>query len=184
VTPKYRPGLGPEILQGGSDQCEPRTRSGTNAQKRKGALQNNIFEKVEAFAGQPRYQRVKNALPLIGFGKTRLYELIKQGRIRAVKLDGATYVDLASVTSLFERCPEIVPLRHQLILTEADLGFPAPDPLLPAVTISEADCRRTSPLHLISPMKNRSQQGGCIATIDPRQTWLVQPWQARGDEPR
>ena len=32
--------------------------------------------------------------------------------------------------------------------------------------------------------RDQSQQGGCIATIDPRQTWLVQPWHARGDEPR
>lgn len=81
----------------------------------------------DPFAGHPRYQRVKPALTLIGFGKSKLYSLIRQGRIRAVKLDGATFIDLHSVAELFARSPEIVAERHntitaeQLGLTEAEL---------------------------------------------------------------
>src|SRR6476620_11036950 len=31
--------------------------------------------------------------------------------------------------------------------------------------------------------RNPSQQGGRVATIDPMQMWLLQPWHAGGDEP-
>lgn len=86
---------------------------------------------VDPFKDSPRYQRVKSALTLIGFKKSKLYALIRQGRIRAVKLDGATFVDMASVAALFAACPEIAPERHtnitaeQLGLTVANL--PAED---------------------------------------------------------
>ncbi|MGY4433970.1 hypothetical protein ACVWWO_006447 [Bradyrhizobium sp. F1.13.1] len=91
------------------------------------SLAEELFGPRDAFAGQARYQRVKSALTLIGFGKSKLYALVRQGRIRAVKLDGATFIDLGSVAALFAKCPEIAPERHntltadQLGLTDAEL---------------------------------------------------------------
>jgi hypothetical protein len=86
-------------------------------------------------AGHARYQRVKVALTLIGFKKSKLYALIRQGRVRAVRLDGATFIDLASVAALFAKCPEIAPERHNTMTAE-QLGLPVAD--LPAQEIDHA----------------------------------------------
>lgn len=81
----------------------------------------------DPFAGHARYQRVASALKIVGIGKSKLYDLIRKGRITAKKLDNITYIDLASVAALFAKCPQIAPLQHnvvtaeQLGITEAEL---------------------------------------------------------------
>ncbi|SRR5216683_5618887 len=45
--------------------------------------------------------------------------------------------------------------------------------------------RRVEPASSTGPQRrDQSQQGGRVATIDPMQMWLLQPWHAGGDEPR
>jgi hypothetical protein len=102
-------------------------------------LTNEIFGEPEPlFAGYPRFVRVKTALPLVGIGKSKLYELLRSGRITAIRLDGATLIDLHSVARLFSQCPAVVPQVHQRVVTEAVLGFPEHDPM-PDFTITAAD---------------------------------------------
>ncbi|MBR1208767.1 MULTISPECIES: hypothetical protein [unclassified Bradyrhizobium] len=109
-------------------------------------LTNQLFRpRGDPFAGHARYQRVKSALTLIGFGKSKLYSLIRQGRIRAVKLDGASFVDMYSVAALFAACPEIAPLSINTVTAE-QLGLrteklqpehlPAAERLLPDVRLT------------------------------------------------
>jgi hypothetical protein len=45
--------------------------------------------------------------------------------------------------------------------------------------------RRVEPASRTDPQRrDQSQQGGRVATIDPMQMWLLQPWHAGSDEPR
>lgn len=106
------------------------------------SLQGANSAPLEPLTGHARYQRVKKALPLIGCGRSKLYRLIRDGRIRAVKLDGATFIDLASVAALFERCPEIAPVKPvgTEVMSAEELGL-TPSDDLPALSITEADLR-------------------------------------------
>jgi hypothetical protein len=77
------------------------------------------------FEGQPRFVRVREALKIVGVGRTKLYALIGDGRIKARKIDGATFVDLLSVSELFASAPNIVPAQHRTPdVTAQDLGLP------------------------------------------------------------
>jgi hypothetical protein len=92
-------------------------------------LAQEIFAKPEPlFAGHPRFVRVKVALPLIGVSRSKLYALIRDGRVTAIKLDGATLIDLVSVAALFARCPTLMPSKHLREVSPEVLGF-EPDPL-------------------------------------------------------
>jgi hypothetical protein len=71
-------------------------------------LEHELFgEPGDPFEGHRRYQRVKNALALLGCGRSKLYQLIRTGRVRAIRLDGMTMVDLASVSKLFSSFPPL-----------------------------------------------------------------------------
>ncbi|MGF6427337.1 hypothetical protein [Bradyrhizobium elkanii] len=102
-----------------------------------------IFEKPDPVAGEPRYVRVKAALKLMGCGRSKLYRLLNEGRITAVRLDGSTYVDTASVAALFAACPTIRPkLKDEPPSRELlqALGFPvAPDDRSLTLSIAEDD---------------------------------------------
>ncbi|QOG17529.1 helix-turn-helix domain-containing protein [Bradyrhizobium sp. SEMIA] len=91
------------------------------------SLPGSAFDRMEPFAGHARYQRIKNALTLIGCSRSTLYKLIREGDIRAIKLRGSTLIDLASVSELFRRCPDVTPrkLVDDRTLTAEQLGFPA-----------------------------------------------------------
>ena len=89
-------------------------------------LDHEIFGDPEPiFADSPRYVRVKAALPLIGVSRSTLYKLIGAGSIRAIKVGGATMIDLRSVAALFDRSPEIAPRKHQRVITAEALGLDA-----------------------------------------------------------
>jgi hypothetical protein len=128
-------------------------------------LEHELFGKPgDPFEGHHRYQRVKPALVLLGCGRSKLYQLIRTGRIRAVKIDHMTYVDLASVARLFSKCPEIVPVKHQHEISEAALGFPEPEPM-PFLTITEADLISSRPPGgAVEPVdESGSRPGGSFA---------------------
>jgi predicted DNA-binding transcriptional regulator AlpA len=77
------------------------------------------------FAGERRFQRPKKAMELAGFSKSTLYRLLKEGRIRARKLNRMTLIDMTSIAELFERCPEVMPAKHveARTITAAQLGL-------------------------------------------------------------
>lgn len=83
--------------------------------------------RADPFAGSPRYVRVKNALTVIGLGRSKLYNLIKRGDIRAIKVGRATLIDLKSVTELFANAPQIAPAHHNTISAQK-LGFTEAEP--------------------------------------------------------
>jgi excisionase family DNA binding protein len=56
---------------------------------------------------RPKLVTVARALQDFGIGRTKLYELIKAGAIRAVKLGGRTLIDVASADAFFEALPEM-----------------------------------------------------------------------------
>lgn len=101
------------------------------------------------FADEQRYQRVGRALTLIGCSKSKLYALIRGGRVKAIRLDGLTFIDMDSVARLFAECPQIVPEKHVVAstLSATQLGLEEPDRLEiacpyeaePEFTISTAD---------------------------------------------
>src|ERR1700737_4263878 len=74
-------------------------------------------------AATRRYNPVKRAFIEIGVGTTRGYQLINHGLIRAVKLGRKTYVDMQSVTQMFERIPELRPASPMRVLSAADIGL-------------------------------------------------------------
>jgi hypothetical protein len=71
------------------------------------------------------------ALDLIGFKRSKLYGLIRQGHIRAVKIDATTFIDMQSGYALFAKALEIAPVEHRRTVTAQQLGFRAEpaDPL-------------------------------------------------------
>jgi excisionase family DNA binding protein len=71
-----------------------------------------------------RYEPVKRALSQVSIGRTKLYRLIREGRIRAVRLDGSTYIDMQSVARMFESLPELRPASPMRVLSAADIGLP------------------------------------------------------------
>ncbi|PDT75087.1 hypothetical protein [Bradyrhizobium sp. C9] len=92
---------------------------------------------------EKRYVRVSRALELMGISKSKLYSLIRTDRIRAVKLDTVTYIDMFTVKTLFTSCPKIrpktkdTPPSHELLQA---LGFPAlPDDRSLNLSIAEDD---------------------------------------------
>jgi hypothetical protein len=85
---------------------------------------------IEDQAATRRYKPVKRAFIEIGVGTTRGYQLINQGLIRAVKLGRKTYIDMQSVTRMFESLPELRPTSPMRVLSAADIGLPVePDAL-------------------------------------------------------
>jgi excisionase family DNA binding protein len=56
---------------------------------------------------RPKLVTIARALHDYGIGRTKLYELMKDGAIRAVKLGGRTLIDVASADAFFEALPEI-----------------------------------------------------------------------------
>ena len=81
------------------------------------------------FEGEQRYQRVRRALTLMGCSKSKLYSLLRTGRIMAIRLDGLTYIDMQSVAALFEAYPEYMPSKiiEARTLSAEQLGLPKPD---------------------------------------------------------
>ncbi|MGY3240031.1 hypothetical protein ACVMAJ_006921 [Bradyrhizobium sp. USDA 4448] len=94
-------------------------------------LANELFSPRDPFAGVPRFQRVKNALSIIGISKSKIYALVRAGKVRAVKIDKLTYIDLASVNELFKNAPQIAPVQHSTLSAEqlglAEASLPAAD---------------------------------------------------------
>jgi excisionase family DNA binding protein len=56
-----------------------------------------------------RFAAVKAACKYGGFGVTKCYELIKEGRIRAYKFGGRTLIDLDSIDELHATLPPLRP---------------------------------------------------------------------------
>ena len=48
----------------------------------------------------PLAYRISDACHVLGIGKTSLYELMKEGRIKAIKIAGRTLIDAASIRAL------------------------------------------------------------------------------------
>jgi hypothetical protein len=55
--------------------------------------------------GRQRWMRTKPAFAYMSVGNTKGYQLIKEKRIRAVKLDGITIIDMDSVDELMNALP-------------------------------------------------------------------------------
>ncbi|GEC52653.1 hypothetical protein ABIF38_005691 [Bradyrhizobium japonicum] len=91
---------------------------------------------------EKRYVRVSTALSLMSISKSKLYSLIREGRITAVKLDTTTYIDTYSVKALFTSCPRIKP-KHKDVPPSRELlkalGFDAPDDASLTLSIAEDD---------------------------------------------
>jgi hypothetical protein len=104
------------------------------------------------FAGGNRYERLPRAISLIGFGRTKTYSMIRDGRIKAKKVDGSVFIDMASVAALFADAPEIVPSKHRSqTVTATELGLTEltpPTALGPGMVVSSADLTALSGLTL------------------------------------
>ncbi|MDH2380825.1 helix-turn-helix domain-containing protein [Bradyrhizobium sp. CER78] len=66
-----------------------------------------------AILGEPRQKRnlipLKKALERGGFGRTKAYELINEGKIIAYKMGGQTMVDADSIDAYHMSLPRIEP---------------------------------------------------------------------------
>ena len=60
---------------------------------------------------------------MIGISRTKLYDLIKSGRIIVLRLDGTRFVDMQSVSELFAKCPQVSPAAYNTVTLE-QLGLP------------------------------------------------------------
>jgi hypothetical protein len=66
------------------------------------------------FIPTARWVRPKQALQVLPFGLTKLYELLNSGRIRSKRVDGMRLVDLESCQSLGEQvAPKQTPQSAQ-----------------------------------------------------------------------
>jgi len=98
----------------------------------------------DPFGDGPRYRRIKAVLALLDVSRTKLWRLVRAGDVIAKKVGGVIYIDMDSVRALFEAAPSIVPIKNQGIMSMADLGFEAEEPL-PDFRITEADLIRMPP---------------------------------------
>lgn len=55
----------------------------------------------------PRWASIKEACRRGPVRKTKLYELIRERRVRAKRLDGKTLVDLNTIDQLIEASPDV-----------------------------------------------------------------------------
>ena len=56
-------------------------------------------------ATQPRYAPTRKCAAIFGLSRTRQYNLAGQGKIRIVRVDGRSLVDLESVERYLASCP-------------------------------------------------------------------------------
>jgi len=59
----------------------------------------------------PLAYRIPDAMAAIGIGRTKIYELIALGELRAIRIAGRTLVDGASLRDLVAAAPALTP-RH------------------------------------------------------------------------
>lgn len=64
-----------------------------------------------SFQTQPRAHRVPDVCVRLGLGKTKIYELIGSGRLRAVRIDGATRVLDSDLAAFEAGLPAVVPTQ-------------------------------------------------------------------------
>ncbi len=63
----------------------------------------------------PKVYTVAEAILVFGIGRTKLYELIKGGRIDARKLGRRTLIGAASLSELFQSLPKVSGAQSQFI---------------------------------------------------------------------
>ncbi len=71
----------------------------------------NIIEKREARATRlvvdPVYGRLNSTCDAYGIGETLMRELIRDGKVVAIKCNGRTLIDLASLRAFLASCPRL-----------------------------------------------------------------------------
>ena len=68
---------------------------------------------------EPAYGSIADAARLAGICRSKLYHLLGEGRIRAVKLDRRTLIDLRSVRAYLDSLPAARIATHQRSRQEA-----------------------------------------------------------------
>jgi excisionase family DNA binding protein len=70
---------------------------------------------ISSFAGLPRYASVNKACDILGFGRSKLYELAGEGTLRIVKVGGRSLVDIEAALAWMAALPvaSIAPLRKE-----------------------------------------------------------------------
>jgi excisionase family DNA binding protein len=58
---------------------------------------------------QPLAYRIPDAMAAIGIGRTKIYELVAQGHLRAIRVAGRTLIDAASLRELVTTAPTLAP---------------------------------------------------------------------------
>ncbi len=58
-------------------------------------------------SGDPKYISIKEAAPRWGVGKTTIYELIRAGGLRAIKIGTRTLIEVRSGDDFFAALPSI-----------------------------------------------------------------------------
>jgi excisionase family DNA binding protein len=70
---------------------------------------------IPSFASLPRYASVNKACDILGFGRSKLYELAGEGTLRVVKVGGRSLVDIEAALAWMAALPvaSIAPLRKE-----------------------------------------------------------------------
>jgi excisionase family DNA binding protein len=58
-------------------------------------------------SGDPKYISIQEAIPRWGIGKTTIYELIRAGGLRAIKIGTRTLIEVRSGDDFFAALPSI-----------------------------------------------------------------------------
>jgi excisionase family DNA binding protein len=68
---------------------------------------------IATLPGLPRYASINKACDILGFGRSKLYELAGEGSIRIVKVGGRSLVDVEAALGWMAKLPaaNIAPLR-------------------------------------------------------------------------
>jgi excisionase family DNA binding protein len=68
---------------------------------------------IPSFSKLPRYTSINTACDILGFGRSKLYELAGEGSIRIVKVGGRSLVDIEAALAWMATLPvaSIAPLR-------------------------------------------------------------------------
>ena len=80
----------------------------------------------------PLMLSIRNAVIASGIRRTKLYELIGRGLIRAVKADGKTLIEVQSVRDYLDRLPTVPIKPTPLKRNKRKISDPAADRSTPA----------------------------------------------------
>ncbi|WP_348538690.1 helix-turn-helix domain-containing protein [Sphingomonas brevis] len=83
-----------------ADECEGRALSVEDSEEVERVEIKRPVDPVQARPNEPLMLSIKDAVGLLGLGRTTIYKLIGDGQLQAVKIGNRTLVKMASVRSL------------------------------------------------------------------------------------